>query len=82
VFRGKIEGKSAFTRGVFVSINGFSQPALEAITKGKQPNFLMMDGYDLTVVLEGQMRLDELLRAKIRRLSEEGTPFVSVRELL
>lgn len=82
VFRGKIEGKSAFTRGVLVSINGFSEPALEAITKGKQPIFFLMDGYDLTVVLEGQMRLDELLRAKIRRLSEEGSPFVSARELL
>jgi hypothetical protein len=81
VFRGKIEGKSLFTRGLFISINGFSQPALEAITKGKQPNFFMMDGYDLTVVLEGQMKLDELLKAKMRKLSEEGTPFVSARDL-
>ncbi|MEW6529533.1 MAG: hypothetical protein AB1473_01780 [Thermodesulfobacteriota bacterium] len=81
-FRGKIEGKSTFTRGLLVSINGFSQPALEAITRGKQPNFFMMDGYDLTLVIEGQMRLDELLRGKIRRLSEEGTPFVSAKEFL
>lgn len=82
VFRGKIDGKSAFTRGLFVSINGVSQPALDAITKGKQPNFFIMDGYDLAVVLEGQMRLDELFRAKMRRLSEEGTPFVSAKAFL
>jgi hypothetical protein len=82
VFRGKMEGKSSLTRGLFISISGFSRPALQAITTGKQPNFLMMDGYDLTVVLEGHMRLDELLRAKIRLLSEEGRPFVSAREFL
>ncbi|MGA2902753.1 MAG: hypothetical protein ABSD98_02910, partial [Candidatus Korobacteraceae bacterium] len=31
VFRGKIEGKSSFTRGLFVSISGFSSECLQAI---------------------------------------------------
>lgn len=82
VFRGKVEGKSAWTRGLFIALNAFSNQALQSIVQGKQPTFLLMDGYDLTVVLEGQCRLDDLLRAKVRYLSEEGKVFVSAREIL
>ncbi len=71
-FRGKIEGKSSFTRGLFISINGFTEQGLEAIKIGKQPTFFLMDGYDITVVLEGKVRFGELLRLKVRRLAEEG----------
>ncbi len=81
VFRGKVEGKSSFTRGLFISINGFSRPAMQAITTGKQPTFVMMDGADLYRVLEGHLRLDGLLRRKVRRLAERGEPFVPVSEL-
>lgn len=82
VFRGKLEGKSAWTRGVFIALNGFSDLALQAITRGKQPTFFLMEGYDLTMVLEGQCRLDDLLRAKVRLLNEKGKMFASVREIL
>jgi hypothetical protein len=73
VFRGKIEGKSSFTRGVFVSISGFTGECLRAISKHKQPTFFLLDGYDFTMVLEGQVTLTDLLRAKRNRLAEEGT---------
>ena len=82
VFRGKVEGKSAFTRGIFISLSGFSTPAIDAITRGKQPNFFLVDGYDLTTVLEGEMELLALLRLKLRKLTEEGRVFVSVKDLL
>ena len=72
IFRGKVEGKSKFTRGVFISINGFSAEAKLAITIGKQPNFFLFDGYDLTMVLEGNIRLDQLLNEKLRSLAEKG----------
>jgi hypothetical protein len=38
-FRGKIEGKSTFTRGMFVAVNGINFQARDAITRGKQPSF-------------------------------------------
>lgn len=82
VFRGKVEGKSAFARGVFISLSGFSVPAPDALTRGKQPNFFLIDGYDLSAVLEGQVDLPVLLRQKVRALTEEGKVFVSVKELL
>ena len=80
IFRGKIEGKSNWTRGVFVSINGFTTGAIEAITIGKTPNHFLMTGDDLVAVLEGAVGLDALLRAKQRRLAERGQVFLSVRD--
>jgi hypothetical protein len=80
VFRGKVEGKSSFTRGLFLSLSGYNETALTAITRGKQPNFFLMDGYDLSVILEGQIRLDALLRTKLRFLAEEGKMFVSAKD--
>jgi hypothetical protein len=81
VFRGKVEGKSAFTRGLFISVNGFSLPGIQAITTGKQPIFMMMDGADLYRVLDRQLRLDSILRSKMRWLAEKGEPFVPASEL-
>lgn len=81
VFRGKVEGKSSFTRGLFISINGFSKAAIQAITTGKQPLFVMMDGADLYRVLDGRVRLDGLVRRKVRCMAEKGAPFVPVSEL-
>ena len=72
VFRGKIEGKSSYTRGVFIAINGVSKPAEQAIRTGKQACFFIVDGHDLNAVLEGKIHLGTLLRNKQRRLAEEG----------
>ena len=71
-FRGKIEGKSVFTRGLFFAINGFTDVAVVAITKGKQPTFILADGVDLSPVFEQVIRLDDLLRYKMRKLAETG----------
>lgn len=72
VFREEIEGKSKYTRGVFLSINGVSKEAIEAITKGKQPTFFMIDGYDVMMLLEDNMDLTTFLRRRQRLLAEEG----------
>ena len=80
-FRGKIEGKSQFTRGLFLSINGYTAQAVDAITRGKSPNFVMLDGAHLFRVLEGHVRLDTLLRRLVRHLSETGAPYLPASEL-
>jgi hypothetical protein len=72
VFREKVEGKSKFTRGVFLSINGVSRDAVDAITRGKQPNFFIIDGYDVMMLLEDIMNLPVFLRRRQRLLAEEG----------
>ena len=81
VFRGKIEGKSKYTRGVFVSINGVSREASVAITQGKQPSFFIADGYDLTMLLEDNISLTEFLRQRQRLLAEEGRVLLPFKEL-
>lgn len=72
IFRGKIEGKSRFTRGVFLSINGVSDDAADAITRGKESVFFVMNGYDLFRILEGSVSLVEFLRRRQRLLAERG----------
>lgn len=81
IFRGKVEGKSAYTRGVFVSFNGVSKEAAYAITQGKQPNFFAIDGYDITMLLEDNVDLPTFFRKRQRILAEEGRVVVPFNEL-
>jgi len=81
VFRGKIEGKSTFTRGVMIALNDVSAPAREAITRGKAPSFFIMNGHDLMMILSEAISLTEFLRKRVRLLAEKGyvcVPFSEV----
>lgn len=82
VFREKVQGKSSITRGAFIALNGCTGQALNAITRGKQPNFFLIDGYDLVSVLEGALTLKDLLRAKIRCFAEEGRMLFSAAKIV
>jgi hypothetical protein len=81
VFRGKIEGKSTFTRGLFIALNGVSDEARHAITQGKSPSFFVMNGYDLFMILSEAITLTDFLRKRVRLLAEEGrvcAPFTEI----
>jgi hypothetical protein len=81
IFRGKIEGKSTFTRGVFIALNDVSLPARDAITRGKAPSFFVMNGHDLIMILSQAMSLTEFLRRRVRLLAEEGCVSVPFSQL-
>lgn len=81
-FRDLVSSKSTVTRGVFIAVNGISSEAKNAITRGHAANFFVVDGYDITMVLESMVELPELLRWKLRRLAEEGQVFISGREFV
>lgn len=81
VFRGKIEGKSTFTRGVFLALNDISPAARDAITRGKAPSFFVMNGHDLLMVLSEKINLTDFLRMRVRLLAEEGRVCVPFSEL-
>lgn len=81
VFRGKVTGKSRYTRGVFVSVNGVSEEAKASINEGKERVFFVMDDFDLTMILEGAIALDAFLRQRQRLLAEEGAVVVPYNEL-
>jgi hypothetical protein len=72
VFRGKIEGKSTFTRGVFIALNDVSMQARDALTRGKAPSFFVMNGHDLIMILSEAISLPDFLRKRVRLLAEEG----------
>ncbi|MGB8898186.1 MAG: restriction endonuclease [Methylocella sp.] len=80
-FSGKVAGKAAWARGLFVSNSGFSAEGLEAFTRGRQTNLICVDGLDLYEVLSHQVSLIEVLEAKARRAAETNRAFVPVREV-
>lgn len=81
VFREKVTGKSHITRGVFVAINDVTDEAKRAIYVGKQPNFFLVNGYDLTMLLREDIGFVEYLRARVRLLAE-GRMFVPYPEVV
>jgi hypothetical protein len=82
VFSGKVGGKAQWTRGVFISLSGYTAEGLEAFARGKQTNIICFDGLDLHAVLEGKVSLPELIVMKARHAAESNAAFVSVRSLL
>jgi Restriction endonuclease len=80
-FSGKVSGKAAWARGLFVSISGFTQDGLEAFSRGRRTNLICMDGLDLYEVLSRNVPLVSALEEKARRAAETNRAFVPVREL-
>jgi Restriction endonuclease len=70
VFDKKVDRKGKNALGIFVSMNGFSEGALE--TYSEETSFLAIDGADLMCVLDQRVRLDDLLRRKKRHANETG----------
>ncbi len=78
-FHGKLEQKAQWTRGLFVSIAGFTPDGLTAFGKGKR--LICINGLDLHEMLDRGLSLHEVLTRKARRAAETGSPFAPVREL-
>ena len=73
-FAAKVRRKGKNALGLIVSVNGFSSPALKAYAE--ETPFLTVDGSDLFLVLDGRVRLDDLLKAKRRHANETGSCFL------
>ena len=80
-FSGKVGGKAAWSRGLFVSNSGFTAEGLEAFSRGRQTNLICADGLDLYEVLSRKVSLTAVLEAKERRAAETNRAFVAVRDL-
>jgi hypothetical protein len=78
-FEGKLGEKASWSRGLFVSISGFTQDGLTAFGRGKR--VVCMDGFDLSEILRLRVSFEKAVSAKVRRAAETGKPYVSVREL-
>ncbi len=80
-FHGKVEGKAKWSRGLFISYNGFTSNGIEAFSKGRSTSILGMTGQDIFFILNDAMSLVEAIEQKARRAAETGEFFVSVYEL-
>ena len=78
-FNAKVEDKAKWSRGLFVSCNGFSTDGLTAFGHGK--SVICMDGSDLHEVLSRRLDFVNVLTLKARHAAETGEPFVRVRYL-
>ena len=82
VFAGKVGKKAIWSRGMFVSLSGFTDVGLAAFSDGKPTNIVCMDGFDLHAVLAAKADLRDVVRRKARRAAEDNRCFVPVRELI
>ncbi len=81
IFREKVESKSSWSRGLFISESGFSQDGLIAFSKGRSTNIIGMTGQDIYFILDGVMSFVEAINRKARYAAETGDFFISVFEL-
>ena len=80
-FAEKIGRRLDNTLGVFVSMSGF-QPAAINLYSRKRPVMFLMDGADLTTVIEGRIQLPELLRRKRQHAARTGDIHLSAYSII
>jgi hypothetical protein len=76
-FKHKIDGKLQGTRGLFVSVPGFRMEVVEKFDE-RGSSIILMDGADLTHLLEGRVDLRDGLRAKIEAAAQRGVVLTSI----
>lgn len=81
-FGRKVERKLDNTLGLFVSMNGFQDNAVDLQSRGNRPTMILMDGSDLTAILESRISLPELLRRKRQHAARTGNVFINANALL
>jgi hypothetical protein len=80
-FAGKIGRKLENTLGLFLAVNGFQDSVLTTYSQNR-PRLFLMDGSDLSAVLEDRIGLLELLTRKRQHASRTGEVFISAYSLL
>lgn len=71
-FKTKVDKKLTSTRGLFVSVVGFRPDVVLEFTRGVTSNIVLMDGADLSLILEGHVSLVDALDLKIQKAAQEG----------
>jgi len=80
-FRGKVEGKAAWSRGLYISYSGFSKNGLTAFSRGRATNIIGMTGEDLWFIIDRGISLTDAIRSKARCAAETGQFLVRIYEV-
>ncbi|WP_202895085.1 TOPRIM nucleotidyl transferase/hydrolase domain-containing protein [Paenibacillus sp. 23TSA30-6] len=71
-FKGKVEGKLAGTFGIFISMSGYAEDAVDALVLGKTLNIILFDKRDLDAAISRNIGFTNVLKLKLRKAAEEG----------
>ena len=74
-FAGKVQGKM-YGRGIFISIQGFSENVIESLVVGNAIRTIFVDGEDLVVVVEGLITIKEMIDRKVKAAQTRGEIYV------
>jgi hypothetical protein len=80
VFNDEIQRRIQSTRGLFVSMSGFNESHVKNYEVAN-PKMILMDGEDISLILEGRFRLDDALNAKIDKAVKAGQIYFKLRNL-
>ncbi len=78
----KLDGKAIDTRGLFLSINGFSEPALTALKRKGAARFVCIDGAHLMRALLPGVTLPAVLSAVWRHAGETGEAYLPAARMM
>lgn len=76
-FDSKLGRKAQSTRGLFISINGFSENAVDLQNSSKR-RIILMTGKELINILEGRSTFKEVFRKKVVEFVRRGVALVEV----
>lgn len=79
-FQDEVVRRIESTRGLFISMSGFN-PNHISLFEGANPRIILMDGEDLTLILEGHFQLADALNLKITHAVKKGKIFYRLRDL-
>jgi len=71
-FKGKVDGKLAGTIGIFISMSGYAEDAIDALILGKGLNVILVDRRDMDAAIIRGSGFKKLLKLKLRKAAEEG----------
>jgi len=81
IFDGKIRGKAQSTRGFFLSANGFDNNSILKFS-GDNPRIILMNGEDLSLILNGTFSLFDAIKVKVDAIVRHGKILCPLRTVL
>jgi len=76
IFMGKVKRKADNTMGIFVSMAGYTEDAIEEASQDKTPILLLDYSHIYNFVLSNRMSLDDVIRRIKRHASQTGEAFL------
>lgn len=80
--KGNIKIRLSGTRGLFISESGFQESAVNQGKLSEENPLILMDGLDLTLILEGRLSLRDAFSEKVSAAALRGNPYLQLKDVL